>query len=650
MLNYLSIACLVLIALSACGSRPGPDSISSHPTYSNQATSCTSNCHSSTSTISPNPLTTNGTGAAGKHVIHVTSKGIACGVCHYNYPVSLATLTTPITHFDGTLDTGNPAITIVNISVAGTAGLWINDTGPQTGSCSLVACHGTAVLDWYGANTWTTPTSCGACHIGSLDPVLTNGTGVAGKHVVHVSVMHLPCARCHAGYPGATGHMNGTLDTANPAVSLVQFDAANPAGVWTNDTGSQTGACASLACHAGTTLDWYGTNTWTTPAACAICHGAAVGTRRQVLGGGGDFNKESHHVIDYAQRTTETITTADCNVCHTMTEHMSGVVRLSHKDTGTVVVYVPASPASLEPFCLSCHDADGVTTDASGATPFSDGNTLGAGMNAAGNRIASSWTGSNPTHRNNGLTCAGTGAPNTGCHGSNGAINMHGSPARGLLSRNMTFTIAPTSSYSEADYQLCFGCHSSYPAVTKEVVLGYRLNGNYDKLPLSDLPRSPYVTLTATIQSQFRDRYLANPASYPPYWGVGFSPAYNSTFWFPGADTYRPLHNFHLLGNYADTLLIPGLPNWFTSNYRGDAAEQGRITCTACHNVHGTNNGIRNTHDELLLSRGTGSGADLFTRLPAPPAGRMSQDPMNCTADCHGTGGKAFYWYSPANE
>src|SRR5512140_206501 len=128
------ISMLALLA-AACGSSPGRDAISSHESFNGLATSCTSPCHSAQSVLSPDPIVTNGTGTAGKHVIHVSSKNIACTVCHYDYA-------NQPTHMNGTRDAGNPAVLDVNINVAGVVGTWTNTLGSGTGNCSSVACHG----------------------------------------------------------------------------------------------------------------------------------------------------------------------------------------------------------------------------------------------------------------------------------------------------------------------------------------------------------------------------------------------------------------------------------------------------------------------------------------------------------------------------
>jgi hypothetical protein len=337
---------------------------------------------------------------------------------------------------------------------------------------------------------------------------------------------------------------------------------------------------------------------------------------------------------------------------------MGGTVRLSHGDTGTRIDYDPADPATLEPFCLSCHDADGAlftTTTATGLNPFNDGVTLGTMPFAAGVTIAASWNGSS-THRSRGLTCAGGGTPNTGCHGRSGAVNAHGSLNKGLLSNTMNFEIPlVTASVYSADplgssdyannYNLCFDCHASYPAVAKEIVLGYRSGGVYN---IQKAP-SPYFTLG--MQSLFRDRFISNPADFPTGWG-GISQPYNDTMW---GDAYLALHNYHLLGFEANALGPDPTENMMQWKYRGDPARIGRITCTACHNVHGTAGAtIRSTHAELGLQQdyfGVLQPGESYTTIdPFVNSTLMSSFPLNCAVDCHGLMGQSFYWHTPNGE
>jgi len=383
---------------------------------------------------------------------------------------------------------------------------------------------------------------------------------------------------------------------------------------------------------------------------CKDCHSIAQGGRRPVLGVGGDFagntSIASRHVGGAVDPTP-----AQCLVCHDLSRHTQGTVRLRHGDTGSVSAYNPLQLSTLEPFCLSCHDGDGAGGDMS---PFGDGATLGAVPFVAGTTIASSWSGSS-AHRSKGLTCAGTGSPNTGCHGRSGSINMHGSTVKGMLTNTMNFQIPLVSaavysadplgsSWSYSNYQLCLDCHANYPAATKEVVLGYRRNGVYDK---KNSP-TPYYTLG--MQSLFREHYVGPDPLRP----------YSDTI---GGDTYLALHNYHLIGFEGNVLASDPSTNMLQWNYRGDPARAGRITCTACHNVHGTIAAtIRSTHQVLGLVRDYYSIAFGFSSQPGESytsidslidATIMGSHPMNCAVICHqGSSGilTQSYWHTPNGD
>jgi hypothetical protein len=250
-----------------------------------------------------------------------------------------------------------------------------------------------------------------------------------------------------------------------------------------------------------------------------------------------------------------------------------------------------------------------------------------------------------------GLTCAGTGAAGTGCHGNGGAINMHGSVNSGLLANEMNFQIPLVSfavfsadpvgsSFNENNYRLCFDCHSVYPAVTKEVVLGYLSGGAYD-VPL--VAPTPYFT--TGIQSVFRERYIDDPANYPAAWG-GLNQPYNETMF---GNSNLALHNFHLIG--FRSILDPQV-NELKWKYRGDPVRIGRITCTACHNVHGTTSAtVRSTYPELGLQAFTGVAPDMYTAIdPFISEAIVTSPPLNCEVGCHGVAGQTFYWHTPSGE
>ncbi len=597
---------------------------------------CTT-CHVSGFSSALDPAVTNSTPPSGRHFKHVSERAIDCERCHYNYPGSL-------THANGVLDTDDPAVNIVRFNIVGSAATWTNDSGPGTGGCASVSCHGPDVLGWYGTATWTLPAACTACHssgyLNALDPIATNGSttsGTPGKHIKHVVSFNMSCTKCHADYPARTSHANGSMDTPDPAFLLVYFDSTNPTGTWINDAGAEAGNCSNLVCHGTESPAWYGDSTVSFPP-CVACHSGPIGTRRQIYGADGDFgqniNIQSHHVAGGNDPTS-----AQCQVCHDLSYHMGGTIYVKNADSGTAVPYDSASPASAEAFCLSCHDSDGSLTAPSPLGPFADGAALGTVPNAAGNKIAGYWNGARNVHKNTGgLTCLGTGAANTGCHGNSQSVNAHGSHSRGLLTRNMNLPVQSGASYTYTDFKLCFDCHDGYPAVTKEVVLGYREGGNYD---LWWAP-SPYKSPTAAIQSLFRDRYIADAANYPAYWG-GIGQPYNNNFI---GDPYTPLHNYHLLSG----------DSWMQTvwSYRGN--ETGKASCTTCHNVHGSP-AVRSTYQEFGIAAFStvfaGGATDQYTKL-VPDANYedsvLKAYPINCNINCHAMAPGTSYWHTPSGE
>ena len=234
---------------------------------------CT-DCHTSVFSTTLDPTAINGMPPAGRHEKHVLTQAIGCERCHYQYPAQAS-------HANGMLDTADPSVNVVQLDIVVPAGSWVNDSGPQTGQCAAVSCHGTDSLDWYGTSTWTRPEDRTTCHSASyssaLDPIVTNGSGQAGRHGRHVTNAGFSCTRCHLDYPSRTSHASGVLDTQDASVPLVWFDATNRAGKWEHDTGPGTGSCSSLICHGSDSPDWYGTDTWATPS-CPICHAPGVST------------------------------------------------------------------------------------------------------------------------------------------------------------------------------------------------------------------------------------------------------------------------------------------------------------------------------------------------------------------------------------
>lgn len=181
---------------------------------------------------------------------------------------------------------------------------------------------------------------------------------------------------------------------------------------------------------------------------CMACHaspqdngdGVPVGGRPAVTA---DFAGASHHLPG------DGLLAADCIVCHEMTQHMQGRVRLLDVDRptdATAVVELADDPlssateaAKLEVFCLACHDADG----ADGSAPFSDGLTPTPVS-------ASAWTQS--AHEGKSLTCFGGGSSG-GCHSSG-----HGTDQTAMLAAR--YDTDDGTTYAAARFQACWNCHN----------------------------------------------------------------------------------------------------------------------------------------------------------------------------------------------
>jgi len=495
--------------------------------------------------------------------------------------------------------TGMALAIVISIGIAGCG----QDAGPDS-----ISSHGDL-----GGGTGEFPTDCVICHIESdtigPNPLITNGSGSAGKHIVHYSKWGFDCEKCHLGYFGAASHLNGVIDTGDPSVDLVFFDAMNPSGQWVNDTGPGTGSCTSTNCHGPDTVEWYGTGGWTLPS-CIACHSAVRGSRRVITGTQGDFGANpsvlSHHVA-----RGEDPTDAECTLCHDLSRHMLGEVRLIEADTSAVIPYDPADPAGLEPFCLSCHDSDGAGGDTS---PFADGQTLGVEPYRMSAEIKTHWNKAYG-HQQQGLTCLGDGGPDTGCH-----ANGHGSDYAGILARNLSLPNDNGGPYTAADevhYELCFNCHANYPRVTKEVILGVQQGSNYDWDHYWNVNPPYYIP---NIMTTFRDRNgqgSGNIYDDPDYMGQYFN-----------------LHYWHLED--------------YIWNYRG--LYFSGVSCITCHNMHGASAPWGWLYDEMQVNHYNGVGSDAYGVMEYADFNTFSFYPFNCTFNCHSILQRTYYWYQPPNE
>jgi predicted CxxxxCH...CXXCH cytochrome family protein len=167
---------------------------------------------------------------------------------------------------------------------------------------------------------------------------------------------------------------------------------------------------------------------------CITCHQFPQGPRRAVVGLEGDFIKLSHHV-------TSGVKNSDCLVCHDLTLHKEGTVRLKDPDAGSSIIYTYNEDklSDLENFCLNCHDPDGAQAGL-GRKPFSSKIEV---ADIKGSSENPKWTLSAHKTAPSPMTCLGDGQSG-GCHSSG-----HGSNTIKMLN--------PTPSI----HALCFNCHTN---------------------------------------------------------------------------------------------------------------------------------------------------------------------------------------------
>lgn len=182
---------------------------------------------------------------------------------------------------------------------------------------------------------------------------------------------------------------------------------------------------------------------------CTGCHASAVDNddglpadgRRAVVS---EFSATSHHI-------GADVTDDDCQVCHDLSAHQEGLVRLwnvDHPGDTDEVVVLQGDPrsdeteaAKLEIFCLACHDSDA----ANGSAPFSSATTPVA-------IDATAWSVS--AHGGAALTCMGDGET-FGCHDSG-----HGSTKRLLLAPAGGSSDGVTGDSMREEEGFCYACHT----------------------------------------------------------------------------------------------------------------------------------------------------------------------------------------------
>lgn len=183
---------------------------------------------------------------------------------------------------------------------------------------------------------------------------------------------------------------------------------------------------------------------------CTQCHNSPQDNGDNVPPGGrrsimSEFEKQSHHLQGAS------LDINDCRVCHEMSQHRVGQVRLVDRNNRETVYSLRERPTEnpdearkLNSFCLACHDGDG-------DKPFSDRQTppeIDANLWAASSHKLGGASGTS-------LGCLGDGET-FGCHSTG-----HGSDKRKLLApADASQPPVPGDSKREEE-GMCYSCHDS---------------------------------------------------------------------------------------------------------------------------------------------------------------------------------------------
>ncbi len=345
-----------------------------------------------------------------------------------------------------------------------------------------LVCHDTSAHQEGVVRVWSDPTNptaalpltgeaaelvpfCDACHSALTHPTI-HTVGADWEPV---------CTECHELHDPQNANLalvrdvihNQTLSTDRPVV----FTARTGTGSFDDgDPTANDGVCQ--VCHTDTVFHVYDgsgsahfdgqdctschshqTHFLLSLSSCRDCHttmqddgdGVPPDGRRAVLA---DFARASHHV-------SASIADEDCLVCHEMSRHGRGHVRLIDPDDGvTVYVHDQLDADELTPFCLHCHDANGATAG-NWNQPFSDGATV-PDIDQSGRWATSA-------HATGGTTNPGQGC--TDCHG-----NGHGSNLRHLL---LPADGSPGTDNTNEEEGFCLACHSTGVVVNEAVSNGW---------------------------------------------------------------------------------------------------------------------------------------------------------------------------------
>ena len=310
--------------------------------------------------------------------------GTNCTTCHPHdagfLPIGggscIACHSSPQDNEDGIPVGGRPKV----VNADGTGGHHLSGDGLADDHC--VVCHEMSRHQQGTVRLWTDPTNptiplpltgapqelepfCAVCHDRTL--IATHPT----RHTVG-QPWEPSCIECHELHDPANANLSLVSDVVysrtHAVDSPVIFTSREGANSFNDgDPAQNDGICQ--VCHTNTSYHRYdGSGTAhndgakcttchphdagfmpTGGASCIACHSSQQGTRPAVVNADGTGG---HHLAGGV------LMDEDCVVCHEMSRHMQGTVRVwTDPNNPTTPLPVTGGPKELVPFCSSCHDS-----------------------------------------------------------------------------------------------------------------------------------------------------------------------------------------------------------------------------------------------------------------------------------------------------
>ena len=305
-----------------------------------------------------------------------------CGICHYGS--AFATPSCSLCHFSSSALTDlhiNHKVDVSFVTKFGGAYNGTPEPGDGYSSCANVYCHSngtsvaTASVPVNTSPAWGSGTMmCNGCH-GNLSysdsrkafPLYTTGKPKANSHKAHITIT---CNKCHFNTTSDGVTITSTTNHVNKAYNVNSGDGAS----FTYTFNASGGSCSSISCHFNNSAQWGTTiacggchavtaatlagqghfthlsSAFGPRSTCDACHGSGAATGEQAGHGNGTINFADGNNL---------ASTTSCDTCHSPGGTYNGVGNATYgaRANWTLGVYSSGLlKGGKEKWCVSCHD------------------------------------------------------------------------------------------------------------------------------------------------------------------------------------------------------------------------------------------------------------------------------------------------------